>query len=158
MKRLIKTGPAAVFLMILVCACGREEAGVQDYPAEFDTSPTVADESESSGKPAAEEKTGVVDMEISQTGWTKAVPAAYTQEAAEQGNVVRLDYQSEDYVRGGSTITKTAYGTTNVNTFSGNIYAARISGHQYSASLSGIAYDGTTAVAETISNRITWTP
>ena len=49
-------------------------------------------------------------------------------------------------------------GTTNVYTFSGNIYAARISGHLYSATLSGTAYDGTTAVAETISNRITWTP
>ena len=49
-------------------------------------------------------------------------------------------------------------GSTNVYTFSGNIYAARISGHQYTASLSGVAYNGTTAVAQTISNRIRWTP
>ena len=42
--------------------------------------------------------------------------------------------------------------------FSGSVYAARISGHQYTATLDGIAYNGTTAVARTLSNRITWTP
>ena len=48
-------------------------------------------------------------MKIPQTGRTEAVPAEYTQAAAEQGAVVRLDYESEDYVRDGATITKTAY-------------------------------------------------
>lgn len=56
------------------------------------------------------------------------------------------------------TWTGMSAGSTNVYTFSGSIYAARISGHQYTASLSGVAYNGTTAVAKTISNRITWTP
>ena len=50
MKRLFETGLVTLFLMIFVCACG---------------------------KPAANEETGVVDMEIPQTGWTEAVPAEY---------------------------------------------------------------------------------
>ena len=48
-------------------------------------------------------------MEIPQTGWTKAVPVEYTQAAREQGSVTRLDYTSEDYVRNGAAVTKTAY-------------------------------------------------
>ncbi len=57
----------------------------------------------------AGESSGVNDMEIPQIGWTEAVPAEYTKAAAEQGNVVRIDYESEDYVRDDSVITKTAY-------------------------------------------------
>ena len=109
MKRLFGTGLAALSLMILVCACGREEAGELDHPAESDASAIAADELENSGESAADEETGVSEMEIPQTGWTEAVPAEYTRAAAEQGTVVRLDYESEDYVRDGSPITKTAY-------------------------------------------------
>ncbi len=58
---------------------------------------------------AESEKSGVDNIGIPQTGRTQAVPAEYTEAAAEQGNVVRLDYKSEDYVRDGSSITKTAY-------------------------------------------------
>ena len=47
--------------------------------------------------------------DIPQTGMTKSVPAQYRTEAARQGQVVRMDYESEDYVRDGRTITKTAY-------------------------------------------------
>ena len=77
MKRLFETCLAALFLMILVCACSREEAGGQDYPAESSNFSASAKESEGSGKSASNEETGVGDMEIPQTGWTEAVPAEY---------------------------------------------------------------------------------
>ena len=109
MKRLFEIGLAALFLMIIVCACGREEARGSDRLAESDTFSIAVDEPESSGQSAADEETGVVDMEIPQTGWTKVVPAEYSQASDEQGSVVRLTYESEDYVRDGSPITKTAY-------------------------------------------------
>ncbi len=46
---------------------------------------------------------------VPQTGFTKAVPAAYRTAALNPGTVERLDYESQDYVRDMSTITKTAY-------------------------------------------------
>ena len=46
---------------------------------------------------------------IPQTGWSEAVPSAYKQNAAQQGSVVRLDYDSLDYARNQTPITKTAY-------------------------------------------------
>ena len=82
MKQKIAIGLVFALLLALLGACSKNQPSVE---------------------------TGVSEMEIPQTGWTEAVPAAYTQAAAEQGNVVRLDYQSEDYVRDGSAITKTAY-------------------------------------------------
>ena len=56
-----------------------------------------------------EKESDPMAAEISQTGWTKAVPVEYTRAAREQGSVVRLDYASEDYVRDGAAITKAAY-------------------------------------------------
>lgn len=47
-------------------------------------------------------------------------------------------------------------GTTYVSGFTGQCYCARISGHTYAAHLDGIAYLGTTAVAKTLFNTITW--
>lgn len=49
------------------------------------------------------------NMNIPQTGYTEAVPAEYMSEADKKGSIVRLDYESEDYVRDGAAITKTAY-------------------------------------------------
>lgn len=46
---------------------------------------------------------------IDQTGMTKTVPAEYMTNAQTQGSVIRVDYESKDYVRDGSKITKTAY-------------------------------------------------
>ena len=109
MKRLFGIGLAALFLVILVCACGREESGVQDDPAESVPPSTSADELENSGQSAADDETGVGDMEIPQTGFTEAVPIEYTQASDEQGSILCFDYESEDYVRDGSAITKTAY-------------------------------------------------
>ena len=109
MKRFFETGLAVLLLVLLLCACGREESGAQDHPAKSSNLSTAADESESGGESAVSEESGGSDMEISQTCFTEAVPAEYTKASDEQGSVVRLDYESEDYIRGGSAITKTAY-------------------------------------------------
>ncbi|MBR5376654.1 MAG: hypothetical protein IK139_05185 [Lachnospiraceae bacterium] len=45
----------------------------------------------------------------SQTGYITAVPAQYRQTSNRCGTVERLDYESLDYVRDSSSITKTAY-------------------------------------------------
>ena len=44
-----------------------------------------------------------------QTGYTDAVPSEYLREARQKGTVETLQYQSRDYVRDSSPITKTAY-------------------------------------------------
>lgn len=46
---------------------------------------------------------------ISQTGFTAAVPDEYKQTANQQGEVVELEYDSLDYLRDSSPITKKAY-------------------------------------------------
>ena len=47
--------------------------------------------------------------EMQQTGFTEAVPAAYKRESEKPGTVFRLDYESRDYVRDESPVTKTVY-------------------------------------------------
>ena len=49
------------------------------------------------------------EIGIEQTGYTFDVPSDYTKASSHPGTVVRVDYDSEDYVRGGGAITKTAY-------------------------------------------------
>ena len=49
------------------------------------------------------------EPEIAQTGYTQTIPAGYLEASGQPGTVTRLDYESEDYVRGGGTVTKTAY-------------------------------------------------
>ena len=46
---------------------------------------------------------------IPQTGMTKAVPSEYLTTPEHQGRVVRVDYDSKDYVRDSSPVIKTAY-------------------------------------------------
>lgn len=46
---------------------------------------------------------------IPQTGMTRPVPADYLTPASLQGTVVRMDYESRDYLRDNAPITKTAY-------------------------------------------------
>ena len=109
MKQFFEIGLVVLLLVLLLCACGREESGAQEQPVKSSDLSTAADESESGGESAVSEESGESDMEISQTGFTEAVPAEYTKASDEQGSVVRLDYESEDYIRDGSAITKTAY-------------------------------------------------
>ena len=44
-----------------------------------------------------------------QTGYTTAVPTAYNAPSEHAGTVVRVDYESEDYLRNNVPVTKTAY-------------------------------------------------
>ena len=71
------------------------------------TSPSQTPTTPGSAGGAEDNSTDPID--IPQTGMTKGVPAQYQTEAARQGQVVRMDYESEDYVRDGKAITKTAY-------------------------------------------------
>ncbi len=78
---------AALLLTVLV-GCSR-----QPTPSEPDIEP---------------DKTGD-ETTMAQTGWTTAVPSAYFEPSDHPGTVSRLDYESEDYVRDGAAVTKTAY-------------------------------------------------
>ena len=49
------------------------------------------------------------EPELTQTGYTQAVPAGYLEASDQPGTVNRLDYESEDHVRGGGAFAKTAY-------------------------------------------------
>ena len=60
--------------------------------------------------PVAEGKDDMTTtINIPQTGYTVSVPSEYSKASSHPGTVVRMDYDSEDYVRGGGAITKTAY-------------------------------------------------
>lgn len=48
-------------------------------------------------------------QELEQTGMTSAIPAEYFKTAEQQGEVVKIDYESRDYARDESVITKNAY-------------------------------------------------
>ncbi len=112
-------------LLTLLCACNGNQVNIETPAAEPSQKTEAASDREKNSTPAGgkesrasdieksssaeSEESGGSEMEIPQTGWTEAVPAEYTKTASEQGNVVRLDYESEDYVRDGSAVTKTAY-------------------------------------------------
>ena len=98
MKKQFAICLAVALLLALLSACGADRPGAESTPPDAEDSGTGGSESAGDG-----------GMELSQTGWTKAVPAEYTQAAREQGSVTRLDYPSEDYVRDGAAVTKTAY-------------------------------------------------
>ena len=53
--------------------------------------------------------TGQNDDTKNQTGFTVSVPSEYLKAATNQGSVARVDYESKDYVRDSSDVTKTAY-------------------------------------------------
>ncbi len=88
--------------------------GITDTPEVTDT-PEIIETTSPSQTPTTPGSTGGAEdnstdpIDIPQTGMTKGVPAQYQTEAARQGQVVRMDYESEDYVRDGKAITKTAY-------------------------------------------------
>ena len=100
MKYKILTSLIIMFFLSVLSACAADTGA--DISQKESTRKIVSRESDS----ASEEDT---DMDINQTGWTKAVPAAYKEEADKTGKVVRMDYESEDYVRDGKTVTKTSY-------------------------------------------------
>ena len=100
-----------VLILFLLCARNGKTSDIEvlaDGAAQETEAGTVG-APENHNTPAGSGESGVNEMKIAQTGWTEAVPAEYTRAADRQGNVVRLDYESEDYVRDGSAVTKTAY-------------------------------------------------
>ena len=109
MKQRIAICLIFAMLLTLLCACNGNQPGTQMSAEELSHGTEAVSDPAESSSPAESGESGVSEMEIAQTGWTEAVPASYTQAADEQGAVVRLYYESEDYVRDSSPITKTAY-------------------------------------------------
>ena len=75
MKRIFAISGIALCLIVLLIACGKAETGRNDEVVK-------------KRKPQEDY------AEMSQTGWTKAVPSEYTKASDQQGSVVRLDYKS----------------------------------------------------------------
>lgn len=93
-------------------------AGCQNNASESSTESAGKSESSSFSESSAADvnSSATVDsnsetapVSIPQTGFTSAVPAEYKQPAEKQGEVVELQYNSLDYLRDSSPITKTAY-------------------------------------------------
>ena len=70
---------------------------------------SVANRTDAAEVTTAPLSAAVSTAQITQTGYTAAVPAAYKQSSAQPGTVTRLDYESRDYVRDSAPITKTAW-------------------------------------------------
>ena len=84
MNVVIKSALIVTVLMCFLTGCGHEQHGA--VSSQVDTV-----------------------RELEQTGMTSAIPAEYFKTAEQQGKVVKVDYESRDYVRDESVITKTAY-------------------------------------------------
>lgn len=87
-----------LLLIVVLAACMTKAA--QQQGQEKQSSPAETPESASAARETDNMK---------QTGFTTPVPAAYRAASGEPGSIVRMDYESRDYVRDGSPITKTAY-------------------------------------------------
>ena len=87
---------AICLLSFLLSACGvRPEAEIHGAAAFATEAPSIK---------SLEKMTS-----IPQTGWTESVPAAYQQASDRPGTVVPLSYDTLDYVRDSTPITKNAY-------------------------------------------------
>ena len=95
-----------VFVMLLSAVLAMNFAACQSS-AEKSTSQTGA--AASGIDKSSLENTSSPSNTIAQTGFTTAVPEEYKQAAEHQGEVVRLEYDSLDYLRDSTPITKTAY-------------------------------------------------
>ena len=83
---------ATSLFSFLLSACGSQASAEPDSAAELRPAVTTGQ-----------------SANIPQTGWTGAVPASYTSSSGQPGTVVPLTYDTLDYVRDSSPITKTAY-------------------------------------------------
>lgn len=95
-----------------------ESSGISEIPANDVSTTDQSSEEQSIRQQSEESETDISEessrdrentKEIPQTGFTKAVPQSYLAEAEHKGTVQQLDYNSLDYVRDGSAITKTAF-------------------------------------------------
>ena len=89
--------------ILLLSACAKQQAE-QGLPTE-----EITTKIEALTERVTELKEQISAQGLPQTGYTVSVPSEYTKASSKPGTVVRVDYDSEDYVRGGGAITKTAY-------------------------------------------------
>ena len=89
---------------------GNTEQSVEDIPANT-SAVSDADDTQSSSKQDTTQETSskIAESSIPQTGFTTAVPQSYKETTDHGGIVEKLDYDSLDYARDSSKITKTAY-------------------------------------------------
>lgn len=97
---------------MLLSGCGNQEV-IADPSVEPASSmavqPEKAEETQSMSQEEGPDDPERNRMDIPQTGMTRPVPQGYFSEAEQQGTVVRIDYNSFDYVRDRSPVSKTAY-------------------------------------------------
>ena len=97
---------------MLLSGCGNQEV-IADSSVEPASSmavqPESAEETQSMPQEEGPDNPESNRIDIPQTGMTKPVPQEYFSEAGQQGTVVRIDYDSFDYVRDRSPVSKTAY-------------------------------------------------
>lgn len=98
----------AVMLSLCLAACQHEDSGRFNSTVEDNTSQEEQQQAQNT-VPTWGEGNPPVASAIPQTGMTQPVPAEYLELANQQGSVVRLDYESKDYVRDSASVTKTAY-------------------------------------------------
>jgi len=89
--------------VLLLSACEKQQAE-QGLPTE-----EITTKIETLTEQIAELKEQITAQALPQTGYTVSVSSDYTKASSQPGTVVRVDYDTEDYVRGGGAITKTAY-------------------------------------------------
>ena len=116
MKRIII--PLCVMLLMLVLASctgnnNQEQTtqgmAPQEQAEEVVTTPESSADTASDVTAGESTSNGETELNMEQTGYTIPVPADYTKASDKPGTVIRLDYDSKDYVRDESPITKTAY-------------------------------------------------
>ncbi len=97
---------------MLLSGCGNQEV-ISDPSVEPASSmavqPEKAEETQSMSQEEGPDDPERNRMDIPQTGMTRPVPQGYFSEAEQQGTVVRIDYNSFDYVRDRSPVSKAAY-------------------------------------------------
>lgn len=106
-RRCLCAGLASMLLFFGGCA-GQgniEQASNEDIPTNTSVAKRKTDETSSNTESTSETNIN----NTSQTGYTTAVPQSYKTESEHGGKVERLDYDSLDYARDSSKITKTAY-------------------------------------------------
>ena len=107
-KRCLCAGLASMLLFFGGCAGqgNTEQTSSEDIP----TNTSVAEQKTTVVDSTTESTSPKDNMDYtSQTGYTTAVPQSYKTESEHGGSVERLDYDSIDYARDSSKITKTAY-------------------------------------------------
>lgn len=97
----------AVMMVLALTACG--SANVSSNNSTDNNMQAQSSQTNDQEAASDVETAEPVSGNMEQTGYTIPVPADYTKASDKPGTVIRLDYDSKDYVRDESPITKTAY-------------------------------------------------